>query len=581
MGRWLRKAAKLVDDVADKLPDQIGDKLEALSGVDCGQAMGQLKDIAQRTETAARETMEICSSTHTKREQMIAFADDILSTMKKLPDGDASVLDTIQDLTDGDKVLAAKELATGLDVAAKSCVEKSMEMMNAMEEGVDKLPQMLQDMIEKNDDGDDDLDDINLIKDVEKDLDDVQTCIKSIQSLNLVTGLKVGVQAFSQLAEKAKRSRSLFDKVSDFASDIVDITKSFRNFQVQDVVPKSRQLIRCLRMTDVMKQLAQAAGRLMEILINLFQHMAERISKLWAALAFAKDCMQDCLTHVKDVRQICTDAKDKSMNLLTKSRGIRDQLNSIGDINMKSLQSVRELASGGEIQEAINLARNMDDMVLECSSKSVAMVDRVVEGFRNMPDILTEGIEPATAGKKESDPEPVDVEKDIEDLGEAQRAIESANVISAAKAGVRGFTGVSSKTTSCSDMIELIQTFATNCLETIESFMGSWELEAASTKIMEMCRLVSLGELIKSFASQIERLAIAMIDLMKSSAAKFKSLDMGSLGESVENVKEEVEEKLENLAGDATERFDDMKDDAKDAVAAVADKVNDKLKFWK
>jgi predicted alpha-1,6-mannanase (GH76 family) len=47
MGRWLRKAAKLVDNVAEKLPD-----------------------------------------------------------------GDASVLDTIKDLTEGEKVLAAKELAT-------------------------------------------------------------------------------------------------------------------------------------------------------------------------------------------------------------------------------------------------------------------------------------------------------------------------------------------------------------------------------------------------------------------------------------------------------------------------------------
>jgi hypothetical protein len=181
-----------------------------------------------------------------------------------------------------------------------------------MDEGVDKLPQLLQDVIERNDDGDDDLDDVNLIKDIKKDVDEVKTCIKSILSLNLVNGLKVGVRAFTQLAEKAKRSRSLFDKVSDFSSDIVDINNVIHKLQVQDVVPKSRQLIRCLRMTDVMQHLAQAAGRLMEILIDLFQHTAERISKLWSALAFAKDCIQDCLIHVKEVRQLCTDAKDQN-----------------------------------------------------------------------------------------------------------------------------------------------------------------------------------------------------------------------------------------------------------------------------
>jgi hypothetical protein len=65
-------------------------------------------------------------------------------------------------------------------------------------------------------------------------------------------------------------------------------------------------------MTDVMQHLAQATGPLMEILIDLFQHTAERISKLWSALAFAKDCIQDCLIHVKEIRQLCTDAKDQN-----------------------------------------------------------------------------------------------------------------------------------------------------------------------------------------------------------------------------------------------------------------------------
>jgi gas vesicle protein len=521
---------------------------------------------------------------------MISFADEIMSTLQKLPEqgNNASVvvLDTIKDLTDGEKVLAAKELASGLDVAAKVCVEKSIEMIDAMDQGVDSLPQMLQDMIEKEDEeGDDDDIDTSLLEDVEKDLKDVKTCITSIQSLNLVTGLKVGLEAFTQLADKAKRSRSLFDKVSDFASEIVEITKAFHELKVQDVVSKSKQLLRCLRMTDVMKQLAQAApGHLMEMLSDLFQNLAERISKLWAALAFAKDCMQDCLVHVQEARQLCSDAKDTSMNLLNKSMAIRDRLDSVvgDDINMKSIQSVRELScSGGEIQEAIDLAKNMDDIVLECSGKTTAMVDRVVEGFRNIPEILTEGIEPNTAGKHESDPEHVDVEGDITELEEAKVAIESANVVSAARAGVRGFAGVSAKAGACNDMLQLVQTFATDCIDTIESFMGAWDLEAATNKIMEMCRLVSLGELMKQFASQIKRLAIAMIELMRASASKYQSLDMGDLGERIEDVKEQVEERLENFKDDAGERLDDLKDDAADIVEAAANAVKDKLKFWK
>jgi hypothetical protein len=71
MGRWLRKqAAKLVDKVADKLPDRVGDRLENLTTADYGGAVGRLKEIAHRTETAASETMEICASTQAKREQI-------------------------------------------------------------------------------------------------------------------------------------------------------------------------------------------------------------------------------------------------------------------------------------------------------------------------------------------------------------------------------------------------------------------------------------------------------------------------------------------------------------------------------
>lgn len=154
-------------------------------------------------------------------------------------------------------------------------------------------------------------------------------------------------------------------------------------------------------------------------------------------------------------------------------------------------------------------------------------------------------------------------------------------MISAARAGVAGFSGVSAKATACNDMLQLVQTFAKDCFDTIESFMGAWDLEAATNKIMEMCRLVSLGELMKQFAIQIKRLAVAMIDLMKSSASKFQSLDLGDLGESVGQVKDKVEDKIEHLKDNATERLDDLKDNAAHAVGAAADAMKDKLKFWK
>ena len=330
-----------------------------------------------------------------------------------------------------------------------------------------------------------------------------------------------------------------------------------------------------------MRQLAQVAGKLVQALIELFQSLAERISALWAALAFAKDCMEHCVEYINKARALCGTAKDRSLALIEESRDIKDTLAAVGDINMSSSRAVQELTSGGKIQNAIDLAKSMDDLVLECSAKTTSMVDRVGEGFASIPEILTQGMEPSTSGQKEEDPEPVDVQGDIEELERAQQAVASANVVSAARAGMAGFSSVSSKATSCGELLQVVQSFAVDSIATIESFLGTWDLEAATRKILEMCRLVSLGNLIKHFASQIKRLAIAMIDLMKASAVKLGSLDLGDLGGAVEDVKDKLEDTMDDVKDNVEDRLEQVNDRLDDLKDGAVDALKDKFKkFW-
>jgi len=563
MPRWLKKVGKLANKASDSIVDRVKEKVEEnLEGVDLGPAVQKLQAVGSKCQVTARETVEICDSANEKRQQMIDFATEIQSTLSSLQDQeqDASILETIKELTDGDKVKAAMELAQGLDVAALSCVDKSIEMIDTMEDGMDSLPEMMQKAIEKaaesSEQDDDEEEDEDLLKTLDRDIEDVKTCIVSIQKLNLVTGLKVGLQAFTNLADKAKRSRSMFDSIRGFACDVEEITQAFTNMDVMSVASKSKDLLRCIHMTDVMRQLAEGAGKLIKVIIDLFKATADRISALWAALAFAKDCMSDCVIHVTEARSLCVDARDKSTSLIDKSRSVKDQLETVGEVNMKSIGAVRELSEGGEIREAIELARNMDGFVLECTAKVVSMVDRVTEGFRNIPEILTEGIDISTAGKDAEDPAPPDVQEDITELETSRRAIEEADVVSAAKAGVKGFSGVSGKAVICKDMLQLVEGFAGKCESTIGSFMSVWDLESATTKITEMCRIVNLGEIMKQFAEQIKRLIAAMIALMTSAIEKFSKLDLGE------------------VAGDVGEAV-------KGAVENVTGQVKDKLKFWK
>lgn len=84
-----------------------------------------------------------------------------------------------------------------------------------------------------------------------------------------------------------------------------------------------------------------------------------------------------------------------------------------------------------------------------------------------------------------------------------------------------GFAGVSSKVGVCRDMLDSVDGFSGSCLKTIDAFINVWDLESATTKIQEMCRLVNLGELMQQFAQQIKRLIFAVIELMNASITTF------------------------------------------------------------
>lgn len=578
-GRWLRKLNKLADKVSDNLVEKVQNKVEATLGSlsldDLGPVVTKLKSTADTCHQRAQETNEICQRTSSQRQEMIDFAQEIQSTLSNVKD--ASVMDTIQQLTDGKRIASAIQLAKGLDETALQCVDKSIEMIDALEEGVDALPPVLQQAMDHaaSDDGfpDEDGDGIpdhELLKTVGRDIEDVQTCIKELGQLNLATAFRVGLQAFTELTKKAQVSKDMLDHVQSFAQDVQDITDSFRSMNPSAIASKSKDLLRCLRATDVMRHLALAARKLIEIIIQLFQATAERISVLWKALAFAKDCMTDCVQHVRDAQTRCVTACERSTVLMEKSRNIQVSLEEAGTINMKTIGAVRELKT--EMENSIELAKNMDNMVVECTDKVANMVDRVVEGFRNLPDILTQDIDDIPSnGKVADDPEPIDLEQDVTELEEAHRALDESNLVQAARAGASGFAGVSTKSSVARDQLNMIKRFAEHCQSTIDDFLhSSWDLQSAANKIADMCRIVSLGELMKVFAAQVKRLVIAMVEFMKSAVTKFSNLDVKELAG---DVGESLVEKVDDLK--------DLKDQAIDHAKEKLEDMKDKFKFWK
>lgn len=576
-----KKLAKKVvgDDLIEQVQEQVSEKI---SSVDWGDTVEGLKEKGLKCAAASRETIEICDATESKREQMIRFASEIQSTLTNLKgSNDASILETIKELTDGSKIRDAMELAKGLDEAALKCVDKSVEMMDLMEDGMESLPEMVQTALESmagesDDDDDDDDEEKALLDGLDRDMEDVKTCVQAIKDLNLATALKVGVQAFTQLTDKAVRSKSLFVSVRGFATDVQEITDTFSEMKYSQFTAKGKDMMRCIGLCEVMRQVAQGAGKLLKLLISLFEMTADRISQLWASLSFAKDCMQDSVEIVDRARTLCLDAKGKSNDLITKSRSIHDKLESVGTLNRQSVKAVKELTHGGEIQAAIELVKTMDDEVIECADKMTGMIEKVTEGFKNFPPILTDGMDMEAVGRKEEDPEPLDVEKDVSELDESRQAIEDSDFITVVVAGKKGFEGVSSKATICEDTLGLVEEFAGTCKRTIDSFMSVWDLESATQKLEEMCRIAMLGDLMKQFSQQVKKLLLAILALLNTALDKLTH-GMPDFPEGVQDAVEAAQDGMEHAVDSAKEQLDDAIDFAKDA----KNKFKGKMKFWK
>ena len=558
--RWLKKVGRLADHVLDEIKEDIQ-----------SSNLVVLTSKAKQVAILSRETVEICDETATQRQKMVDLSAKIHSTLQQLSTGsDAThILETIRQLTSGDTLHEATELAKGLQQAARTCVTKSLEMVQLLDEGMDCLPGPLQKLLlgdeEEEEEGQDDDDDENnetpLMKDLNRDVQEVQTCIESIQHFNLTTAFTVGVQAFQQLAGKVARAQTLFDQLRRFATEISEMAHAMQSWNARQVVRESKDLVQCLRWTDEMQDTAAAAAKLMPVVIDLFQASADRVSVLWTALAHAKDCLLDCVEHVQQTKHLCLDAQQKCVKLVDQSLHIARQLERILKLSPSSVTVVRGLVGdGGEIEQALDLASHMDDIILECTKKVVAMVDRVQDAYTTMPPILTEDLDVTAAGTGRSDdPEPANIERDVLELDESRVALVDADLLTAAQAGVRAFAGVSQKSTVGTDLLKLVEQFSTDCQGTIESFLTVWDLPSAGKKITELCHLVNLGTGMKQFADQIKELLMAMMALMKAAITKFKKMDLGDIGETLGAVKDDLEDKM-----------DDLKD-----------KVQDKLQFWK
>mmetsp|Transcript_32649 Transcript_32649/g.71636 ORF Transcript_32649/g.71636 Transcript_32649/m.71636 type:complete len:572 (-) Transcript_32649:66-1781(-) len=551
-----RFSAKISSSIADTI-ELIDDKIDTPIILN----IKGIKRAGSACHDAARETSVLCNSTVSKASEMVEFGLDIKSTLDGLggQDGiDASTFQIIKDLIDGDKMRAAMSLAGEMDDLALACVDQSVKMIDAMEKGIDELPDILEARVDKRMDkakeeggreGDPEL------PDIDPDVQELERTIEAVRDVNLFTAMKSGRNAFDGLTSKGEICKEMFETIRTFSNDVTAVSEAIKNFQLGNMVGKIRDLVkniwRCLRLSALIRSFSLQVGKLIKWIIQLFKTASEKLSAVWGALAHAKDCLSDCVRHIAQAMHLCDNAKDKSVTLIDTCEEIQTHLGNITKVNKSSIVSIKDLADGDEIRTAIELATNMDDIILAAIRKVVQMIKKVTEGFNNLPNVIKEGL-PEDAGTSGDDPEPADVEDDVRGLNRCRGSIEKSNALTTVQASAEGFSDVKLKIGKCRDMITESRGFAESCNGTIESFMGVWTLEDAMSHLIEMMRLVKLGEMMKQFAQEIKRLIKANIAVMKAVMKKIQEIDF--IPDDMDDVVDSIKDSIKGV------EIDDIKD---------------------
>ena len=504
------------------ITDCVTETPKFLSEENCNAIISNVKEC----HTSATQTIELCTATLVTSKQLVSCGETIQQSLATR-DLDADSFAVIADLIDGDKSKEAKSLAVTMKDRSTECISLSIQMVDSLEKSVDALPDVIEKYIEKkaqqsvtNDLNIEERDMINS-GGIDKDVGELQRCVDAIESLNLLTAIESGKNAFTAIKEKSTLCHTIFELIKKFACDISSIATAVSNMDASTVLEKVKDgsILKAIGLSKFIKQLAEGCKHLMDKVIELFHGAAGKLSTLWRALSNAKDVMVQSLTEVVNAKSLCGEANEKAEML----KQMTISLGSVEAINLvKSLGGRRDRS----ISDAADISRGIDDGIEAACSQLKSASKSVGDEYANLPSIITEGI----SDTEEDDEinsfsaQIRDVGGDIKQLEEATKAIEDSDILHAATTIHKEVKTIPDKVDTCQEMIQSCTDFTVRSKSSIDSFLGKWSLETAISHIKEMSRLVSLSKLMEKLVEQIHKLMKAITTLLQVISTKIQTM---------------------------------------------------------
>jgi hypothetical protein len=264
----------------------------------CGYKGGEFREMGRECGKLASETAELAVSARSKGERAISDSNDVGGTLTSFGKVNADTFVKIKGLINDDKAQEMASLAGDMEELADGITEKADAMMEAVQRGIDSLPDPIKDEItekyaaEDNDDDDEEMASARELLDVDSDLQEVETSSRSVGSMNIFTAAVQGQEAFGVVTEKENVCMAMFDKIRGLTEKLIRLCRALAVGtcceQLRAAAAGAKELFQCLRLSKLIKLLAQAAKKLIQAIARFVKLSWEKFRGFLAEFDAAK-----------------------------------------------------------------------------------------------------------------------------------------------------------------------------------------------------------------------------------------------------------------------------------------------------
>jgi len=243
-----------------------------LSSFSCNADLDGLRYAGRKCRELADETSVLCDVARAKGETVKSFSRDLQDSLQAFSgEIDASTFINIKELAQDDKARQTIAVATEIDDIALEMVMKCKQMTKAMTRGIDSLPDPVRDELEAEDTGADN-DEITIKQklDIDQDIEELETCTRSLNRMNVFTAATSGKDAFEGLASKEEVCQILFEKIKEVSASVASISQALSG-NCCAMMTSGKEMFKCLRLSKLMTNAADSVQRLIKAIINFIK----------------------------------------------------------------------------------------------------------------------------------------------------------------------------------------------------------------------------------------------------------------------------------------------------------------------